>query len=757
MNVDFIVVLACLVTAASVAATVRVLRLARMEPPPSAPPYALLFVGLFNILALLASLEPRRAAVSVAQYALAFMCTAVALFLVFRRHAPRQAGIPTEPGSSPTRYAGEVLAGLLRGRGAHYLIAALVLLLVGNLAIAIYPGILPSRLHPLVPVPRSLNVAIHAPPSGAVFRDGQEVALKGGATNRYGLVDLTWHLGGRELGTGPSARAEFPVGTHTVVLTGTCVVNGIAARDSDTVRVTVQENYPPGPMILTPASGDVFTYGSAVALRGTAVDREDGLLSGSSLEWSSSAGAIGKGGSAVAAALPLGNHEIRFTATDRRGLSSTCSVRVRVRENQFPRVWILEPANLQPFVARGLLVLRGGGTDWEDGKLHSSLVWRSDGRKVGNGPEARFRFGGALGLHRILLTGTDSGGNTDSDTVYVDVTLPSTTQAPAAPVSPIEHALALPIRAVIDQPQDGSEYGSDEPVVLEARVRDAADAEVPDVSVEWRSTVVSTLIRYGQRVVVDSLPPGVHTFTLAALVTQGNVACDTVSFTVVGRKSPPSCSIVYPSDGSSFLEHTPVTFRGIAPDRQEVIKDTSLVWYDSDTELGRGYTLKVPSLSTGPRIIVLRAKDRSGLVGSDRITITISPEAAEGPVATTPSVDGGTQGSLPTVGDLGSLPASVTTPTAGNGADDHFRRGVQLYEDGDMDGAVRAFMRAIYANREYAIAYFNLGKAFSARGYNPAAVLAFEDFRRYSTDEPLRAEAQRYIEQLKRGAAAPTR
>lgn len=92
-------------------------------------------------------------------------------------------------------------------------------------------------------------------------------------------------------------------------------------------------NNPPEVQLLSPRTGDSFVGVQMLFLEAAIEDREDGPLDGGSVEWRSSLdGVLGTGAELdlIASDLEEGRHEIRVTATDSAGASSSAAVTVDV-------------------------------------------------------------------------------------------------------------------------------------------------------------------------------------------------------------------------------------------------------------------------------------------------------------------------------------------------------------------------------------------------------------------------------------------
>jgi hypothetical protein len=139
------------------------------------------------------------------------------------------------------------------------------------------------------------------------------------------------------LGTGQTLAGSLSAGIHTITLEAT---DAYGQKGQSSVRVIVEESSGlPVPLIVNPAPNAYFAPGQMVTFEGNATDVEDGPLSGSSLEWSSSVdGPIGTGSSfqAVLSAAPNpcehGDvyHTVTLKATDSSGNIGFDQVQVRV-------------------------------------------------------------------------------------------------------------------------------------------------------------------------------------------------------------------------------------------------------------------------------------------------------------------------------------------------------------------------------------------------------------------------------------------
>jgi hypothetical protein len=148
-------------------------------------------------------------------------------------------------------------------------------------------------------------------------------------------TDLVWtsSLDGA-IGTGTSfSKSDLSIGVHTITLTATDS-DGASGMASVQLTIVVVPNQPPVVTITAPTDGSTQEAGNNLTFSGTALDAEDGSLTGTALAWTSSLdGAIGTGTSFNKSDLSFGNHTIVLTATDSEGLTGTNSVQLTIIES----------------------------------------------------------------------------------------------------------------------------------------------------------------------------------------------------------------------------------------------------------------------------------------------------------------------------------------------------------------------------------------------------------------------------------------
>jgi len=235
---------------------------------------------------------------------------------------------------------GRQRSGVLLSAGAHTLtLTATDSLGATGSASVLVTVTLPGQTAPTATITRPAN--------GFTLFEGTALILEGTATDAEDGpltgAALRWSSSiAGALGTGsPLTVPGLAAGSHELLLT---------ARDSSGTegasRINVEvlpSNSAPTAQITSPATGSHFTVGTPVALRGTAQDPEDGVLTGSRLTWQSNlGGTLGQGTSLDVASLAEGTHQITLTALDSGGRVGSASIQL-----------IMDPAPVRlPPVAR---------------------------------------------------------------------------------------------------------------------------------------------------------------------------------------------------------------------------------------------------------------------------------------------------------------------------------------------------------------------------------------------------------------------
>ncbi len=380
-------------------------------------------------------------------------------------------------------------------------------------------------------------------------------------------------------------------------------------------------NQPPQAFIDEPSDGATFIEGDAVVLSGHADDPEDGELAGVSLFWTSSVdGPLGTGASVTMTSPSLGHHDIVLTAVDSGGLDGLASISLTIAplgSNLPPTVEIVAPADNASFFEGGTVDFEGTGTDPEDGDLPDlSMGWTSsvDG-SIGTG--ATFSIDTlSVGLHTVTLTGEDSEGATDSDTITITVNVPGNDPPVASILAPVT----------------GSTFVGGDTITFEGEADDPEDGALTGASLEWSSDLEGPL-GSGELLDVTTLAAGSHAITLTATDSGGALGTDGISLTVLAPNAPPLVTITAPPNGSSYDAGDIIDFQGDADDPEDgALTGSSLTWQSNlDGPIGTGSPLAFASLSVGLHQVTLVGVDSGGATGSDVVEVTIDPSVANLP------------------------------------------------------------------------------------------------------------------------------
>lgn len=239
--------------------------------------------------------------------------------------------------------------------------------------------------------------------------------------------------------------------------------------------------FPPFLEITSPADGSTFAAGlPGVGLAGIAEDFEDGPLT---INWSSDrAGALGTGASLSVSTLTAGRHVITASATDSRRMTTTRSVTITIT-NEPPTVGISAPEAGSRFFVGETVTFIGTSFDRNEPGFvlpDDNMRWSSS-RDGALGTGHRLETSAmTIGSHTVTLTGTDTSGRSDAETVSVWIDPP-----------PVDS----PPRVSISSPADNSEFvwtGYDDAtghwyyqITLRGSATDTEDGSLSGASLVW--------------------------------------------------------------------------------------------------------------------------------------------------------------------------------------------------------------------------------------------------------------------------------
>jgi Big-like domain-containing protein len=97
--------------------------------------------------------------------------------------------------------------------------------------------------------------------------------------------------------------------------------------------------------------------------------------------------------------------------------------------------------------------------------------------------------------------------------------------------------------------------------------------------------------------------------------------------------SPPFVSIIAPTDGQTFTQGTPITFRANVSDNEDgEIPDYAIKWAADGSDIGGGRLITYSLLSVGTHHVAVGATDSNGATTVKLITVTIAPAAPTAPI-----------------------------------------------------------------------------------------------------------------------------
>ena len=215
------------------------------------------------------------------------------------------------------------------------------------------------------------------------------------------------------------STSELSVGTHGITVTAT---DSADLATSFTFTITVGDGAPDSVEIVKPEDGQSFTLGEYIEFEGTAMDGEDGALSGDHLIWTSNleSRVIGTGEIFGTENLSPGRHLISLTATDSTNASIVDFIMITV-ENNAPEPLIASPFDGTVVQDTDQVHFSGSASDGDGGTLSgNALIWRSDlDGLLGSGREASAIL--SPGRHVISLTAKDTYGKEATATINVSV------------------------------------------------------------------------------------------------------------------------------------------------------------------------------------------------------------------------------------------------------------------------------------------------------------------------------------------------
>lgn len=468
--------------------------------------------------------------------------------------------------------------------------------------------------------------AILSPEHESQFIINEEIVFKGKA---FDIEDGI--LTGSALVWNSDIDGAFGTDTVVVISTLSSGIHSIVfeATDSgdktgrDTIQITVIDtstlNNPPSATILFPQDGASFFENDTIAFRGRGLDIEDGVLSGTSLTWSSSLdGLLGIDTILVVTDLSIGAHTITLRVTDSGDKFREHQIQIIIEQafNSPPTVQIVQPFHLTPYAADSVITFSGTAVDIEDGALTgASVTWTSDlDGLLGTG--TNFTMTGlSLGLHTITMRAEDSGLAFATDQVMINVT-------------PVGDANQPPIATIL-QPRDDKVFIEGSPVTFQGSGIDQEDGTIQDRLLRWTSDR-DGFLGTGTSLTISTLQRGRHLITLKVRDSGGKQDSSGVNiFISAVNNTPPiarfNITQILPPATPGTVDIT--LDASILYDATNNMEDIEIRWdFDNDGVYDTPFTLEKTasySYTSGiePHFVKLLVRDGNGL--TDAVSLIV--------------------------------------------------------------------------------------------------------------------------------------
>ncbi len=419
-------------------------------------------------------------------------------------------------------------------------------------------------------------------------------------------------------GTGNNISYDMlSVGTHVITLEVTDSQGGTGS-DSITIVIDPQSvNQPPLVQITAPNDGDSFFNGTSILFTGSAVDPEDGVLTGTDLQWYSDVdGNFGLGTSVSYDSLSIGTHTITLVATDSNGVSANDSITITINAtpaNNPPVVNITLPVNGTSFSCGQLVNFEGSAYDPDNDPL--TLRWFSSiDNLLGYGNTTQDILT-CNATHQIDFVADDGQANA-TDTIYIVIGANLTTNNPP--------------NATIISPVNGSQYVECQEILFNGTAQDVEG--ISSIAWIYDSASISNNLTFSRSGYYFG--EGNHSITFRVTDTDGNINETTVSFEVV-RHQAPTVTIGQPANGTQWNVGTLLNFSATAVNNDAVCPTNyTWIWEDNFNQIwNQSRSFSTSNLSIGNHTITAYAIDAYNRSGSDQIQIEILEIPNDLPVA----------------------------------------------------------------------------------------------------------------------------
>ena len=303
--------------------------------------------------------------------------------------------------------------------------------------------------------------------------------------------------------------------------------------------------------------------------------------------------------------LPLGEHEVKVTATDDMSLRGVDIRSFSVVRDHPPSVDIISPkdeAVIWTTDKTASVTIKARASDDFGVK---SVEYYIDGKRVGSGASVKVNL--HVGSHTIRAVVTDTAGQTSSDSVRVTVKRDN------------------PPHVSITTPKNGEVFWTTSgryTLTIKATASDDRSVKRVEFYVDGKKTYTDTKAPYETKA---TLRVGNHKIEARAIDTSGQVRSSIVSI-VVRKDNPPSVRITSPKNGAVFWTKSrscTVTITATARDdrgvkRVEFYIDGNRITTDSKAPYQTTTTLNI-----GRHTLKVVTIDTVGQLSQDFVTITV--------------------------------------------------------------------------------------------------------------------------------------
>ena len=370
--------------------------------------------------------------------------------------------------------------------------------------------------------------------------------------------------------------------------------------------------------------------------------------------------------------------------------------------NAPPVVSISAPADGAAFDQGATINFTGTATDAEDGNLTNAISWTADGASFGSGGAASISTL-SVGPHTIVASVTDSGNETRTDTITVNVRAVDPggdglnddfeTGAPGWTAEGLWHLVSNSnCSPGFNSPVSAFYYGQDAGCTYDTGAANAGSLTSPAITGVGANSTLSFAFRRQvesfngdfDRTIVEVSDDNGATFTAVLSLNASNASqnvwvqnppislasfgstirvrfrfetvdaqangflgwmIDDVVVTADGGgggDDPPNVTINSPANGSTFNVGQSITFSGSSTDAEDGDLSGSIAWSSGGSSLGTGATISA-SLPVGTNTVTAQVTDSASQSATDSITVIVQP-AQTGDCLFDAGFDAGTEG-----------------------------------------------------------------------------------------------------------------